>query len=217
MNLQQLDNYITDRYTSSLTEENRKNHINEVYFDLTRAFTPDITETNDSTLSTVADEAIVALSWGARQIKRIFVQDGPVRHRLRRVSEQALLRSGDSDLPRFWAPYGNTQSGGVNYLRFFLSPAPDAIYPLVLDYEPVPDILAANTDIPEYFPAEYHYLIAWGVLAILASQQEDWEVAQAWEARFRGTVNEMLTTLGIAAPENYPMINMVKQEAVQNA
>ena len=212
MQFSDIDSYVTGRYTSSLDATDRKVHINEVYLDLTRAFTPDITEINDDTLSTTEDEDTLTLTWKARQVKRVFLLNDAARVRLRRVSEQALIRGGDGGLPRYWTPYGNTQSAGANYLRFLVNPAPDGVYPVIVEYEPVPVALSADTDIPAYIPEEYHYLIAWGVIAILASHQEDWNVANAWEARFRGAVNEMLATLGITAPENYPNLATLTQE-----
>ena len=211
MQFSDIDSYVTGRYISSLDVPGRKAHINEVYFDLTRAFTPDITEINDDTLSTVEDEDTLTLTWKARQIKKVSLLNDTARVRLRRVSEQALIRDGESGLPRYWSPYGNTQNAGVNYLRFLLNPAPDGIYPVIVEYEPSPVALSADTDVPAYIPEEYHHLIAWGVIAILASHQEDWNAANAWEARFRGAVNEMLLTLGITAPENYPNLATLTQ------
>lgn len=212
MQFSDIDSYVTSRYVSSLEAADRKAHINEVYLDLTRAFTPDIIEVNDDSLSTVENEDSITLTWKARQIKRIFLLDDAARIRLRRISEQALTRGGDSALPKYWAPYGNTQSAGSNYLRFLVNPVPDGIYPVIVEYEPSPVALTAGTDVPAYIPEEYHHLIAWGTIAILASHQEDWNVANAWEARFRGAVNEMLLTLGITAPENYPNLATLTQE-----
>ena len=215
MQFSDIDSYVTSRYVSSLEAADRKAHINEVYLDLTRAFTPDIIEVNDDSLSTVENEDSITLTWKARQTKRVFLLDDAVRLRLRRVSEQALTRGGESALPRYWAPYGNTQNAGSNYLRFLVNPVPDGIYPVIVEYEPVPVALSGDADVPAYIPEEYHHLIAWGVIAILASMQEDWNVAQAWEARFRGAVNEMLTTLGIVAPENYPNLTMFTQQGAE--
>lgn len=212
MQFSDIDSYVTDRYPSGMATSDRKAHINEVYLDLTRAFTPDITEINDDTLSTVEDEDTLTLTWKARQIKKVSLLNDTARVRLRRVSEQALIRDGESGLPRYWSPYGNTQNAGANYLRFLLNPVPDGTYPVIVEYEPSPVALTADTDVPAYIPEEYHQLIAWGTIAILASHQEDWSVANAWEARFRGAVNEMLLTLGITAPENYPNLATLTQE-----
>ena len=138
MQFSDIDSYVTGRYTSSLDATDRKVHINEVYLDLTRAFTPDITEINDDTLSTTEDEDTLTLTWKARQVKRVFLLNDAARVRLRRVSEQALIRGGDGGLPRYWTPYGNIQSAGANYLRFLVNPAPDGIYPVIVEYEPLP-------------------------------------------------------------------------------
>lgn len=100
-------------------------------------------------------------------------------------------------------------------IKFAVIPTSTSAYNLTVQYEPVPTILSSSSDVPQYIPVEYHHLIAWGTLAILASLpgQEDWEVAQAWEARFRFGVNEMIDNLGLVAPENYPSIAVVREAA----
>jgi hypothetical protein len=206
MQFSDIDSYVISRYTSELDDDSCKAHINEVYLDLTRAFTPDITEVNDDDLVTTEGEAVVTLTWQVRQIKRVYLQNGAARVRLRRVLEQALITGGDNGLPRYWAPYGNTQSEGANYLRFLVNPTPDGEYQLIVEYEPVPADLVADTDVPKYIPAEYHHLIAWGTIAVLASIQDDWDQGNHWAERFRHGVNDMMVTLGLAAPANYPSL-----------
>lgn len=104
-------------------------------------------------------------------------------------------------------------------IKFAVVDTSTAAYNLAVQYEPVPTLMSSSSDKPQYIPEEYHHLITWGTMAILASLPgvEDWDVANAWEARFRSGVNEMITTLGLVAPENYPSLAMVRREAQSNA
>ena len=219
MQFSAIDSYVTGRYTSSLATADRKKHINEVYLDLSRVFTADITEEN-ATISTVSAQNVVTMTFGTRQIKRIYTSAAGVRTPLRRIREEAIVYPVTSGTPTRWAPFGNTQVTGVNRAQVILNPTPNAILSLVIAYEPVPAELSADADVPRYIPEEYHNLIAWGSIAILASLPgtEDWNVGQMWEARFRNGVNEMIATLGLNAPENFPSLAMVvqRQEAAKN-
>ena len=214
MNFQELDSYITSRYTSSLAILDRKAHINEVYLDLSRVFTPDITEEN-ATLSTVVAQNIVTMTFATRQIKHIHTSTVGVRTPLRRIMQEAIVYPVTSGKPTRWAPFGNTQVTGANRARVLLNPTPNAIFGLVVAYEPVPAALSLDADVPKYIPEDYHKLIAWGSIAILASNQEDWDVGQMWETRYRSGVNEMIATLGLNAPENFPSLAMLTQRGEQ--
>ena len=70
-----IDDYVTDRYASELATADRKKHINEVYLDLSRIFTPDITE-ESAALSTVVAQNVVTMTFATRQIKHIHVCRG---------------------------------------------------------------------------------------------------------------------------------------------
>ena len=210
MQFSEIDNYITSRYTSSLSTADRKAHINEVYLDLSRVFTPDITE-ESAALSTVVAQNVVTMTFATRQIKHIHTSAAGVRTPLRRIMQEAIVYPVTSGKPTRWAPFGNTQVVGANRAQVLLNPTPNAIINLVIAYEPVPANLSLDADVPKYIPEGYHHLIAWGSIAILASNQEDWDVAQMWEARFRSGVNEMIATLGLNAPENFPSLAMAVQ------
>lgn len=211
MDLYGIQSYIADRYISELATAGMIEHINEVYLDLTRIFTADIIATEE--LET--DAPLTQLTWKARQIRNIYLGN----RRLKQVAKEALLRDTQG-IPKYWAAYGSGQgAAGGNYLRFILAPGPHELCFLDIDYEPLPEELSADSDVPKYIPEEYHYLIAWGVIALLTSLPgtEDWNVAQAWEARFRAGVNEMLQVLGLTAPDNYPSIAAaVEREASKN-
>jgi len=305
MNLLELDNYVTSRYISEFEDMERRQHINEIYLDLTRVFTPDSIEElyDPGEVATQAGVNSFIMPVAARKVAAVFVeeqaegytindknvideyllerltlknikdgmgiteeecmdifdtnQDGSLditdtanillkinrnsaRKRLKMVNKNAIThpqqrgagynaetekffkRVGTDNIllkTKRWAFNRMVQSGGKNRIEVIFDPVPRGSIPLYIRYEPIPELLADNTDVPQYIPEEYHYLIAWGAIALLASQPgtEDWNVAQAWEARFRAGVNEMLQILGLTSPDNYPSIVMIGEwEAAKN-
>ena len=204
MTFAQLYAYITERFALSLTEAQIKEHINEVYKDLTRLFTPDYIETNN-TLSVAAHARTVDLTFAVRKVQYVKTRSGTTYRLLREIRKDALLLPYAAEgTPVRWGLDGVLTTG---YLRLFVDPAADAEIGLSIDYEPVPAALALDADTPQYIPAEYHFLIALGALAEGLAFQEDWENAKYWEGRYRDEVNTMIINLALNAPDNFPNLS----------
>lgn len=204
MTLAELYNYAIDRFALSLTEVQIKEHLNEVYKDLTRIFTPDFI-TTDNTLSVAAGARTVNLTFPCRKVQYVKSRSGTTYTLLREVKKEALLLPHvTAGTPIRWGIDGVLTSG---YLRLFVDPAAAAETGLSIDYEPAPATLA-DGDAPLYIPAEYHHLIALGGLALCLAAQEDWQNAQYWDGRFRDEVNTMIINLGLVASDNFPNIGL---------
>lgn len=286
MNLNEIDSYITARYVSFLSDEERIRHLNEVYLDLSRIFTVDsIEELSGEGIDTKPNDNSFVMPIVARAIDSVFVKeekDGYVigdaellarlvvaadislldipglmgievddimdkydlnkdstldvndkvkveqkiennsfHKRLKKVNKNAIIfpqqrgagysdgsffkRIGTDDIFLKVKRWAVNRSVG-NRFELIFDPIPRGTIPLLIRYEPMPAGLEADSDVPQYIPEEYHYLIAWGSLALIASLpgQEDWEVAQVWESRYRDGVNNMISALGMNAPDNYP-------------
>lgn len=191
MQLLEIKTYISERFISILEAEGILQHINEIYLDITRPFTLDITK--EAEIETVAEEKVITLALDSRNIKYI--------RGLRHVDRRAIVYPQGAGKPKRW----NVLESNTKVL---LDPIPDDVYLYTVEYEPLPVKLALDADIPLYIPSEYHHLIAWGTIAILASIQEDFKASDTWEARYRDGINNMLTHLGISAPENYPNLSL---------
>ena len=211
MTLQELRNYIKSRYATDASDVEIDDHINEVYRDIYRIFTPDTTEEySDAAFVTVSEQPVYELPKSTRSIKQVHITPAAgSRTRLRSMKEDALLYPRLSGTPIRWYPYGFKEAvAGTDVVqKFGLDPIPDtaaadgAIHVL---YEPSPDAMADNDDSPTYIPEEMHYLIAWGALAVLAGKQEDYNQAQHWDARYRNAYNEALVKLGKSRHANFP-------------
>lgn len=193
MQLSEIISYITDRYTPVLATTKVTKHINEIYLDITRPFTLDITK--EATINTVAKQKTVDFTMSARNVKYILG--------LRRIDKRAIVYPQGEGKPKRWDMLESNA-------KAILDPIPDAVYTHTVQYEPLPLVLALDADEPLYIPSEYHHLIAWGTMAIVASIDEDDETAAMWEARYRDGVNQMVLHLGLTAPENYPSLAVVK-------
>lgn len=107
MNLGELQTYITDRYTPSLESSEYKEHINEVYRDLSRLFTADYIEESTS-LSTSTGSALVSSTWEMRQLKSVHAHIGGTRTPLKQVHKEALVYPLAEGTPKFWALWTST-------------------------------------------------------------------------------------------------------------
>ncbi len=200
MDLQEMTNYIKTRYPTELMEHEIGFHLNEIYRDVSTLFTPDTTET--TTISTVVSQEIYEMDELSRTIKQILYDDV----RLRTMMAESLrYPRGIDATPLRWYPFGfrEVTAGGV-YQVFGLDPVPDAIETMTIYYEPIPEMLIASDDEPEYIPDEMHYLVCWGTLAILAGNQQDYNTSQYWEAKYRAAYNEKLVQLGRSRYANFP-------------
>jgi hypothetical protein len=199
----ELYTYITGRFALSLTAAQIKEHVNEIYRDLSRLFTPRFIETN-AALSTVAHTATLDLTFDARKIHAVKTNVATVRTLLREVDRNAMLTPAPAEgTPKYWAVKGKTATG---YFTLLFDPPPAAAVALDIDYEPVPAVMTADADIPRYIPLEYQYLIALGALAEGLATQEDWQNAQYWEGRYRDEVNQMILQLGLEAIPDMKMM-----------
>ena len=200
----ELYTYVTGRFSLSLSAAQIKEHINEVYKDLTRIFTPDYIETNN-TISVLITARTVDLTFAARKVWAVKRRSGTTYTPMREIRKDALLLPYvAAGVPARWGIDGQAATG---YLRLFVDPSALAATDISVDYEPVPATMTADGDIPKYIPVEYHHLIALGALAIGLAAQEDWQNAQYWEGRFRDEVNSMIVTLSLNAPDNFPNIS----------
>ena len=201
MNLSDIERYITARIPASLEKGERRKHINEIYLDLSRAFTGG-TVSSSTVVGSTANE--YALTWDARQVFHVLVETTVATTRLKKMDKEAFLRPYTSGTPTRWAEFGATQSSNSNRLQILLNPTPTSSATIHVEYEPTPAELTADNDVPAYIPLEYHSLIAYGAMALIASREEDTYRASMWEARYRDGVNQMLLSLGLIAPQNYP-------------
>ena len=208
MTFQELLIYIKNRYPSSLSETEVEEHINEVYKDLSRLFTKDVIEEEEK--QTNLGEENYTLSSPSRRIREVHL-DVNERKRLRSMKAEARIFPRKEGTPKRWFPYG-VDKGQSNIKQMFgLDPIPDSQYAIYILYEPLPEGMAEDTDIPSYIPEEHHYLIGWGAMALIAGKEEDYNAAQHWDIRYRSAVNEILVSMGIY-PENVPEAS--KQSAV---
>lgn len=210
MTLQELRNYIKVRYATDASDVEIDDHINEIYRDITRIFTPDTTEEySKDTFLTVDKQAVYELPFSTRAIKQVHLESGTGKVRLRSIKEEALLYPRLEGVPTRWYPYGFKEATGGNDVvqKFGLDPVPGATAAgkaISVLYEPAPSAMSGNDDSPTYVPEEMHYLIAWGALAVLAGKQEDYNQAQHWDARYRNAYNEHLIKLGKSRHANFP-------------
>lgn len=214
MNLQEMTNYIKTRYPTELQEHEFSYHLNEAYRDVATLFTPDVTETHQAsgTFQTSSGEAVYMVPELSRTIKQIHMDSstggttGPM-VRLRSMMEESLMYPRELGVPVRWYPFGFKEStGGGVYQEFGLDPVPDTDVERDLHvlYEPVPVELVNNADEPEYVPEEYHHLICWKTLAVLAGNQQDYNTAQNWNALYTNAYNEILLRLGRSRHANFP-------------
>lgn len=209
MLLQEIIAYVNGRYVSNLTDTEMIEHINEIYSDLSRAFTKDTLE--EEKISTVNGTELYTLPVSSRRIKEVHATISGKRVRLRSMRAEARLIPRTVGDPLRWYPYGFGDANGAVRQRFGVDPVPDNTVELHVLYEPVPDLLSLDDDALLYIPEEYQYIVSYGTIALLASNQEDWNVSQAWEARYRSAVNEMVMTLGIVPPNNYPDLSKMRK------
>lgn len=210
MTLQEIIAYVNGRYTSGLVDTEIIEHINEIYRDVTRAFTKDTTK--ETTIATVESQEIYQLTEASRRIKEIHITN-ETRSRLRSMRADARVYPRKSGTPLRWFPYGLDDEDGSVRQQYGLDPIPDAVLNVHVLYEPVPTVLSEDNDNILYIPEEYQYVIGYGTIALLASNQEDWNVSQAWEARYRSAINEMIITLGIIPPNNYPDLSKMRSSS----
>ena len=206
MTLQEILLYIKSRYDVGATDSEILEHTNEVYRDLTKPFTLDVIE-EDTSLATATDQAIYTLGEDSRRIREVHIVDGlGDRRRLHSVRPQAILYPRLEGMPRRWYVAGMDSSTDVRQ-QFGLDPVPtvseDAL-DLIVQYEPEPESLVNDTDLPLYIPEELHYLIAWGTISILAGREENYNVSQHWQARYTNHFNEVLMTHSRAGKLNFP-------------
>jgi hypothetical protein len=74
--------------------------------------------------------------------------------------------------------------------RLALSPVPDAIYTMRGMYRKSPQVLSADSDIPE-MPARFHDLIVWWALGLLAANDESMEQLPIWRQRVRELMSDL--------------------------
>ena len=204
MDLEDIRTYIQDRYQSDLADSKLNEHINEAYADVSKIFTPDTTEESDN-IPTVASQVLYTMPVGTRSIKQVYLTDGEgVRIRLRSIKAAAVLYPRVEGTPKRWYPYGFINVEGEVKQQFGVDPVPDDVVTLNVLYEPEATPMEEPDDVPVYVPEELHYLIAWGALALAAGKQEDYNVSQYWEAKYRSAYNDMLTKLGRSSHANFP-------------
>ncbi len=208
-----MTNYIRTRYEPGLGETEMEAHINEVYRDLSTLFTPDMTEeypAGGETFETAFETAVYTMPVATRTIKQVHIRDASNdRIRLRSMMPESLLYPRETGFPLRWYAYGYTEgtASGV-FQKFGLDPIPAAPgSPLIVLYEPIPGELYSNDDVPEYVPAELHYLICWGTIAILAGRNEDYNNAQYWESKYRAAFNERMLFMGQNIHLNHPEVS----------
>lgn len=196
MNLTELNSYIDSRLTSILDSTEIKKHINEVYLDLTRAFTLDSSIENE--VNTVSGQNTLSVGVTARRIKNVLLKSP--RTMLRYIHKEAIVYPQANGTPLRWCEYEND-----NIFKVTLDPIPNSSQAVIFVLEPMPSKLGDN-DTPKYIPEEYHHLIAWGAMSVLASIQEEYDMASMWSSRYINGVNEMVNHLSLTAPKNYPSL-----------
>lgn len=201
LDLQELLLYVTDRYPSSLSETSIEGHVNEVYRDLSQLFTPENIVV-ESGLSAPAFQEEITVPVGARSIRRVYLGTGANRSPLRSISRAALNYPRADGTPRRWFYAGTVVSGTNVRFQIGLDPLQDGGQTLTVEYEPEPEVMSADTDVPVMVPTEHHHLIAWGAIALVAGQQQDYTVAQNWEVRYRAAFNEIGARLGRSGIES---------------
>lgn len=211
MKLREIESATTDNFPLTAPSITLHRIINNVYFDLSRPFTADMVESE--TFTAEEGKCTYELVKPARKIVQIL-WDGS---RLRQVSRQFLILPKSSGTPTRWAPNGTQQESGLaarNNLRFEFDKLPDGEGEVTAQYEPAPILLSNTEDAPKFIPDDFHYLIAWGARHFLAAENGAWTDAQYWQDRYISSVADMLSHLGITAPDNYPTISVISDRLV---
>lgn len=81
-----------------------------------------------------------------------------------------------------------------NPLVAVLSPTPDAIYPLQLEYVSASPKLVADTDVP-WLPEEYHDCLRLYATALAYGSEEDRELKESWMGDFETEVARLLVDM----------------------
>lgn len=212
MNLRELEAAVTDNFALTAPAITITRILNDVYTDLSRPFTADMQQT--TTFEAEPGNCTYIVPVPARKLFSVLWNDVP----LRQVVLQALIIPKPTGTPRRWAPNGLHQDEGVaarNRLRFELDVKPDAAGEIGIRYEPAPAPLFAPEDAPQFIPDDHHHLIVWGARHFLAAENGAWNDAQYWGDRFVTGAAEMLTSLGLTAPETYPTIRQQVEATAQ--
>jgi hypothetical protein len=185
----------------TLPEQKIKDKINIVYRDLSRLYTRETIEKDDD-LVTVAGQEIYTLGSDSRQILAVYLGE----NRLRNIRAEARLFPRPEGTPVRWFTYGMGAVTENVKQRFGLDPVPDeADISITVDYEPMPADLTESDDNVAYIPEEKQHLIAWGAIGILAGIEEDYDIAQNFESRYKNGYNELMIEMGIFRESNYPV------------
>lgn len=185
----------------TLPEQKIKDKINIVYRDLSRLYTRETIEEDDD-LVTVAGQEIYTLGSDSRQILAVYLGE----NRLRNIRAEARLFPRPEGTPIRWFTYGMGAATENVKQRFGLDPVPDeADISITVDYEPMPADLTESDDNVAYIPEEKQHLIAWGAIGILAGIEEDYDIAQNFESRYKNGYNELMIEMGIFRESNYPV------------
>lgn len=176
--------------------------INFVYRDLSKLYTRETVEENKD-LVTVADQEVYTLPADSRQIFNVYIEGSRLRH----IYKEALLNPRPKGMPKRWYSFGAGDKDKDVKQRFGLDPVPseeEGGLSIVVAYEPMPADLVEDTDKVKYIPEEKQYLIAWGAIGILAGIEEDYDIAQNFESRYRAAYNELMMEMGLFRESNYP-------------
>ena len=185
----------------TLPEQKIKDKINIVYRDLSRLYTRETIEEDDD-LVTVAGQEIYTLGSDSRQILAVYLGE----NRLRNIRAEARLFPRPEGTPIRWFTYGMGAATENVKQRFGLDPVPDeADISITVDYEPMPADLTESDDNVAYIPEEKQHLIAWGAIGILAGIEEDYDIAQNFESRYKNGYNELMIEMGVFRESNYPV------------
>jgi|GEM_PF-4667351 len=208
MDLQSISACIISEYNDiTATADKIKEKINIVYRDLAKLFTIDTLE-EDTTLSTIAGQEIYVVSKDSRETRDIYLTNGETdRVRLRRINSLARLWPRSTGMPKRWFPYGMGNISDDVKQQFGLDPVPtetEVGLTLTVAYEPMPADLFEDEDKIKYIPEEKQYLIVWGAVGILAGIEEDYDIAQNFESRYRTAYNELMMEMGLFRESNYP-------------
>jgi len=206
MDLNKLVGYVKTRYKADLTDPQIIEHLNEKYLELSEPFTADVRAEDDS-LSTVEGQTEYTLGADSRRIIEIHIVSDDERRRLRRMDPVAVLYPRETGLPRRWYSLGMNGEEGTTRQQFGLDPIPDLAnddLQLYVIYEPEPVKLDDDGDIPKFVPDEKHHVIAWGAMATLAAQQEDYGVAQTWDGHYSRAFNEIMVKHAGLSRDNFP-------------
>jgi len=176
--------------------------INFVYRDLSKLYTRETVEENDE-LITASDQEVYILPADSRQIFNVYIEG----NRLRHIYKEALLRPRSKGMPKRWYSFGAGDIDKDVKQRFGLDPVPseeEKEIDIVVAYEPMPADLFEDEDKIKYIPEEKQYLIVWGAVGILAGIEEDYDIAQNFESRYRTAYNELMMEMGLFRESNYP-------------